>query len=83
MQDYERAKHAHSVLQFQFNEMKESLKQSEELLNVSIFTAFTRGFIHGSPFFPHTAARLSFPASAPLCCRLGDPSAAHQTGQLC
>lgn len=35
-QEYEREKHAHSVLQFQFNEMKETLKQSEELLNVSI-----------------------------------------------
>ncbi|XP_056145060.1 leucine-rich repeat flightless-interacting protein 2 [Lampris incognitus] len=31
--DYEREKHAHSMLQFQFNEMKETLKQSEELLN--------------------------------------------------
>uniref|UniRef100_A0A672FSV2 Leucine rich repeat (in FLII) interacting protein 1a n=1 Tax=Salarias fasciatus TaxID=181472 RepID=A0A672FSV2_SALFA len=31
--DYEREKHAHGVLQFQFNEMKETLKQSEELLN--------------------------------------------------
>ncbi|KAA8588345.1 hypothetical protein FQN60_001539, partial [Etheostoma spectabile] len=31
--EYEREKHAHSVLQFQFNEMKETLKQSEELLN--------------------------------------------------
>lgn len=36
-QEYEREKHAHSVLQFQFNEMKETLKQSEELLNVSIW----------------------------------------------
>lgn len=35
-QEYEREKHAHSVLQFQFSEMKETLKQSEELLNVSI-----------------------------------------------
>lgn len=35
-QEFEREKHAHSVLQFQFNEMKETLKQSEELLNVSI-----------------------------------------------
>ncbi|XP_059198745.1 leucine-rich repeat flightless-interacting protein 2 isoform X8 [Centropristis striata] len=31
--DYEREKHAHTCLQFQFNEMKETLKQSEELLN--------------------------------------------------
>ncbi|XP_024142045.1 leucine-rich repeat flightless-interacting protein 2 isoform X5 [Oryzias melastigma] len=31
--DYEREKHTHGVLQFHFNEMKESLKQSEELLN--------------------------------------------------
>ncbi|XP_064166486.1 leucine-rich repeat flightless-interacting protein 2 isoform X36 [Anguilla rostrata] len=30
--DFEREKYAHSVLQFQFNEMKETLKQSEELL---------------------------------------------------
>uniref|UniRef100_A0A4W5K0H0 Leucine rich repeat (in FLII) interacting protein 1a n=1 Tax=Hucho hucho TaxID=62062 RepID=A0A4W5K0H0_9TELE len=30
--DFEREKHAHGVLQFQFNEMKETLKQSEELL---------------------------------------------------
>lgn len=35
-QEFEREKYAHSVLQFQFNEMKETLKQSEELLNVSI-----------------------------------------------
>lgn len=34
-QELEREKHAHGVLQFQFNEMKETLKQSEELLNVS------------------------------------------------
>ncbi|MED6294098.1 hypothetical protein CHARACLAT_017402 [Characodon lateralis] len=31
--EFERQKHAHSVLLFQFNEMKETLKQSEELLN--------------------------------------------------
>ncbi|KAJ8252815.1 hypothetical protein GJAV_G00205920 [Gymnothorax javanicus] len=30
--EFEREKHAHSILQFQFNEMKEMLKQSEELL---------------------------------------------------
>ncbi|XP_072539861.1 leucine-rich repeat flightless-interacting protein 2 isoform X14 [Salminus brasiliensis] len=30
--EYERERHAHSILQFQFNEMKETLKQSEELL---------------------------------------------------
>nr|XP_029516621.1 uncharacterized protein LOC115129292 isoform X16 [Oncorhynchus nerka] len=30
--DFEREKHAHGVLQFQFKEMKETLKQSEELL---------------------------------------------------
>ncbi|XP_027008118.2 uncharacterized protein lrrfip1a isoform X11 [Tachysurus fulvidraco] len=30
--DLEREKHAHSILQFQFNEQKETLKQSEELL---------------------------------------------------
>lgn len=35
LQELEREKHAHGVLQFQFNEMKETLKQSEELLNVS------------------------------------------------
>lgn len=35
-QEYEREKHSHTVLQFQFTEMKETLKQSEELLNVSI-----------------------------------------------
>uniref|UniRef100_A0A3Q1F2T5 Leucine-rich repeat flightless-interacting protein 2-like n=1 Tax=Acanthochromis polyacanthus TaxID=80966 RepID=A0A3Q1F2T5_9TELE len=33
VKEYEREKHAHGVLQFQFNEMKEMLKQSEELLN--------------------------------------------------
>ncbi|XP_069011051.1 leucine-rich repeat flightless-interacting protein 2 isoform X13 [Embiotoca jacksoni] len=33
VKDYDREKHAHGVLQFQFNEMKEMLKQSEELLN--------------------------------------------------
>ncbi|XP_071398920.1 dentin sialophosphoprotein [Centroberyx affinis] len=33
LKDFEREKHAHSVLQFQFSEMKETLKQSEELLN--------------------------------------------------
>ncbi|KAG7255745.1 hypothetical protein CRUP_013492 [Coryphaenoides rupestris] len=31
--DHEREKHAHSILQFQFNVMKETLKLSEELLN--------------------------------------------------
>uniref|UniRef100_A0A8C5G3F4 Leucine-rich repeat flightless-interacting protein 2-like n=1 Tax=Gouania willdenowi TaxID=441366 RepID=A0A8C5G3F4_GOUWI len=31
--EFEREKHAHGVLQFQFNEIKETLKQSEELLN--------------------------------------------------
>ncbi|XP_078147153.1 leucine-rich repeat flightless-interacting protein 2 [Centroberyx gerrardi] len=30
--EYERERHAHSVLQFQFKEMRETLKQSEELL---------------------------------------------------
>ncbi|XP_050974573.1 uncharacterized protein lrrfip1a isoform X14 [Labeo rohita] len=30
--DLEREKYAHSILQFQFNELKETLKQSEELL---------------------------------------------------
>lgn len=35
-QELEREKHTHSVLQFQFSEIKETLKQSEELLNVSI-----------------------------------------------
>ncbi|XP_036425696.1 leucine-rich repeat flightless-interacting protein 2 isoform X2 [Colossoma macropomum] len=30
--EYERERHAHSILQFQFSEMKETLKQSEELL---------------------------------------------------
>ncbi|KAM9803100.1 leucine-rich repeat flightless-interacting protein 2 isoform X17 [Syngnathus typhle] len=33
LKDFEREKHTHSVLQFQFNDMKETLKQSEELLN--------------------------------------------------
>lgn len=41
-QEFEREKHDHSVLQFQFNEMKEMLKQSEELLNVSICAALWR-----------------------------------------
>lgn len=36
LQELEREKHAHSVLQFQFSELKETLKQSEELLNVSV-----------------------------------------------
>ncbi|XP_033842910.1 leucine-rich repeat flightless-interacting protein 2 isoform X12 [Periophthalmus magnuspinnatus] len=31
--DFEREKQAHGILQFQFNELKETLKQSEELLN--------------------------------------------------
>lgn len=35
-QELDREKYAHSVLQFQFSEMKETLKQSEELLNVSV-----------------------------------------------
>ncbi|XP_077946824.1 leucine-rich repeat flightless-interacting protein 2 isoform X37 [Gasterosteus aculeatus] len=33
VKEYEREKHSHTVLQFQFTEMKETLKQSEELLN--------------------------------------------------
>ncbi|XP_058889939.1 uncharacterized protein LOC117426789 isoform X9 [Acipenser ruthenus] len=32
VKEHERERHAHSVLQFQFNEMKENLRQSEELL---------------------------------------------------
>ncbi|KAL4618054.1 leucine-rich repeat flightless-interacting protein 2-like isoform X3, partial [Arapaima gigas] len=32
VKEFEREKHAHSILQFQFNEMKEMLRQSEELL---------------------------------------------------
>lgn len=35
-QTYERELHAHSVLKVQFDEVKETLKQSEELLTVSI-----------------------------------------------
>lgn len=38
-QELDREKHAHCVLQFQFNELKETLKQSEEYLNVSILAA--------------------------------------------
>ncbi|KAM8855130.1 uncharacterized protein lrrfip1a isoform 5-T5 [Spinachia spinachia] len=33
VKEYEREKHSHAVLQFQFTEMKETLKQSEEVLN--------------------------------------------------
>ncbi|XP_058478132.1 titin isoform X4 [Solea solea] len=33
VKEFDREKHTHGVLQFQFNEMKETLKQSEELLN--------------------------------------------------
>ncbi|XP_015831444.3 leucine-rich repeat flightless-interacting protein 2 isoform X20 [Nothobranchius furzeri] len=33
VKEYERQKQAHGVLQFQFSEVKETLKQSEELLN--------------------------------------------------
>lgn len=33
VKEFEREKYAHGVLQFQFNELKETLKQSEELLN--------------------------------------------------
>lgn len=33
VKEFDREKHAHTVLQFQFNELKETLKQSEELLN--------------------------------------------------
>ncbi|XP_037343591.2 leucine-rich repeat flightless-interacting protein 1 isoform X3 [Pungitius pungitius] len=33
VKEYEREKHSHALLQFQFTEMKETLKQSEELLN--------------------------------------------------
>ncbi|XP_005167696.2 leucine-rich repeat flightless-interacting protein 1 isoform X1 [Danio rerio] len=33
IKDLEREKHAHSILQFQFSELKETLKQSEELLS--------------------------------------------------
>ncbi|XP_056279016.1 uncharacterized protein lrrfip1a isoform X5 [Pseudoliparis swirei] len=33
VKDHDREKHAHTVLQFQFGEVKETLKQSEELLN--------------------------------------------------
>lgn len=46
-QELEREKHAHSVLQFQFSEVKETLKQSEELLNVSISAAGVSGSHQG------------------------------------
>ncbi|XP_060774996.1 leucine-rich repeat flightless-interacting protein 2 isoform X8 [Neoarius graeffei] len=42
----DRERHAHSVLQFQFNEMKETLKQSEELLKkhgISLGSEVTNG----------------------------------------
>ena len=38
-QEHEREKHAHGVLQFQFTELKETLKQSEEMLTVSTTAA--------------------------------------------
>lgn len=44
-QELEREKHAHSVLQFQFSEIKETLKQSEELLNVSIGVQVCHGHV--------------------------------------
>lgn len=34
LQEFEREKHAHSVLQFQFAEVKEALRQREEMLEV-------------------------------------------------
>lgn len=37
LQEFEREKHAHSILQFQFAEVKEALKQREEMLEVSSF----------------------------------------------
>lgn len=46
-QELEREKHAHSVLQFQFSEIKETLKQSEELLNVSICATGVSGSHQG------------------------------------
>lgn len=39
VQELEREKHAHGILQFQFNELKQTLKQSEELLTVSLKTS--------------------------------------------
>jgi len=38
--EFEREKHAHSILQFQFAEVKEALKQREELLEVSSAPSF-------------------------------------------
>lgn len=35
LQELERERQAHGVLQFQFKEMKETLRQTEELLTVS------------------------------------------------
>ena len=46
-QELEREKHAHCVLQFQFTELKETLKQSEEYLNVSIPAAMWSCVKHG------------------------------------
>lgn len=44
LQEFEREKHAHSILQFQFAEVKEALKQREELLEVSHFSKFSFAF---------------------------------------
>ena len=41
LQEFEREKHAHSILQFQFAEVKEALKQREEMLEVSSFSFFS------------------------------------------
>lgn len=43
-QEFEREKHAHSILQFQFMEIKEALKQREEMLAVSNFFFSFNGF---------------------------------------
>ncbi|XP_069554842.1 enolase-phosphatase E1 isoform X6 [Brachyistius frenatus] len=74
VKDYDREKHAHGVLQFQFNEMKEMLKQSEELLNkhgivlgpdLSINGDFGEAEVDGSPGADPASPSVKDPQTSP------------------
>ncbi|XP_019898010.2 leucine-rich repeat flightless-interacting protein 1 isoform X5 [Esox lucius] len=66
VKDFERERHAHSLLQLQFNEMKETLKQSEDLLtkhgialSPEVTTNGDAGQMMDEPFSADYAALLS------------------------
>lgn len=71
--EFERERHAHNVLQFQFSEMRETLKQSEELLtkhgivlSPEITTNGETGEMLDDPLSAESASRLAQESQPPL-----------------